>query len=412
MSERFCLLTDAWLAELPRDGTPAVALLVPVSRREAFAPIRRPPAAWLRNRGRRALDAARARLGLAVAWHHSAYEGHAHTNRGDIAIASASRALLEGALPGARIVEIGWAEFPAAFEWVAAHARLFVLGGGGYFYAHARGRLAGRVARDAALLARLGCPAASLAPGVNRLLEDAAAPWDADSAATLGALLDRLSLSSARDAASVAWLDQARPGRTRLLADPALFLEPAAPPRPRGGGAPIIGLNLAFHGPASSRALPARLRLLIGAATRLRRRTGCAFQYFVHSEAERAIPPLLRAAGLPVETIDAPAEAMLPRYAALDLHICQMLHSSILAANAGTPFVALGYDIKNAAFAELMGVSACCLPADATTPTQLDAAIAAALDGRAALAATLAARKRALRAGMDAYLAELARHAG
>jgi polysaccharide pyruvyl transferase WcaK-like protein len=310
------------------------------------------------------------------------------------------------------VVEIGWAEWPGAVDWVARHASLLVLGGGGYFYAHAGGKLAGRVARDAASFTRLRCPVVSLAPGVNRLLSDAAARWDADSATTLGALLDRLALSSARDAASVALLEQARPGRTRLLADPALFLAAAGPPAPRAAGRLTIGLNLAFHGPASSRALPGRLALLIGACQRLMRREQCQFTYFVHSEAERALPPLLRAAGLPVQTVDAPAEAMLPHYAALDLHICQMLHSSILAANAGTPFVALGYDMKNAAFAELMGVSRYCLPADATAPAGLDAAIDAALAGRALLAGMLAARKLALRAEMDAYLAELAQYAG
>jgi polysaccharide pyruvyl transferase WcaK-like protein len=406
-------------AALAGGGGPTICLLVPVSRREAFTPRPRRALFWLRNRARRRLDLLRWRLGLAVAWHHSTYEDHAHTNRGDIAIARASVALLQGACgPGARIVDIGWAELRAASGWIAAHADLFVLGGGGFYYLHTQGRLAERAARDVALMCALPCPLASLGPGVNRLLGDGddAEALHPDSAAVLGLLLARLAVSTVRDRHSRDILERVAPGRTSVAADPALFLTPADPtPARSDDGVLTIGLNLAFHGPNRSRALAEQVRLLASAARALARRRACRFRYFVHCEAERVIPTLLRMAGVPVQTVDAPAEAMLGCYAQLDLHVCQMLHSSILAANAGVPFVVLGYDVKNAAFCEMLGLARYCLPADSTTDAQLLAAIDAALAERAALASGIAERKRALRADMECCLADIARlvtHAG
>jgi polysaccharide pyruvyl transferase WcaK-like protein len=39
-----------------------------------------------------------------------------------------------------------------------------------------------------------------------------------------------------------------------------------------------------------------------------------------------------------------------------------MMHSSILAINAGTPTISLAYDIKNIGFFELMGLEQFCHP--------------------------------------------------
>ena len=390
-------------------------LLIPVSRREEFAPIRRTPWQRLRNRARRALDGLLWRSGLTPQFHYSTYEDRRHSNRGDIAIRIASIALLRAAFGGAvRVADAGWAELRLLdADWIDRHADLLVVGGGGYYGLDDAGCLAARVGQDAALLADLRIPAVSLAPGVNRALGAAGATAEIhpDSVPVLAGLLGTLRLSSARDRPSREALNRIAPGSTLALADPALFLGPAmaaegAPDVPDGTLA--VGLNLAFHGPDQGAALAGMLRLVGAAARDLAARRRCVFHYFVHSDAERVIPALLRRFGLRVHVVDGPVEEMLAAYGRLDLHVCQMLHSAILACNAGVPAINLAYDIKNAGFFEMMDLAEWCLPAAAVTPAQLATAMQRAAAEGPALRAHLAARRAALRAEMDDYLAGIA----
>jgi Polysaccharide pyruvyl transferase len=374
---------------------PVVHLLVPVSERAELLPIRRGPVAWLRNRVRRALDA----RGIGVP-HFSTWQDAQNTNRGDSAIRIATIQLLRQAFGGDVQVEaVGWDELSAIDP---ARVGTFVLGGGGYFAFHAGGRLAPRVARDLDWLRRLRCPIVSFVPGVNRALEDAdGADLDDAARATLTDLVGLLALSSTRDENSRRVLDLVAPGRTTLLADPAVFLD--APPTKviRDDGVLTVGLNLAFHGHAASAKMPERLRLVADAARALARQRPCRFVYFVHEQPERLIPHLLRRAGIFPRVVDAGPEEMLAEYAKLDVHICQMLHSSILAFNAGVPAIAVAYDVKNAGFFALMGLPEFCLPGEAP----LGAAIADLLGRRAALVDHIVARKAELRVEMEAFLA-------
>jgi polysaccharide pyruvyl transferase WcaK-like protein len=371
-------------------------LLVPVSERTQFVPVRRGPVAWLRNRLRRVLDV----CGVGTP-HFSTWQDAQNTNRGDSAIRIASIQLLRQAFRGDVQVEaIGWHELLAVDP---ARVGALVLGGGGYFALHAGGRLAARVARDVDWLRGMRGPVVSFAPGVNRALEDGGADLDGDARATLTELMDRLALSSARDANSCRLLDLVAPGRTTLLADPALFLAVPGAPTARDATVLTVGLNLAFHGHAASATMPARLRDMVAAVRELARQRPCRFVYFVHEQPERLIPHLLRRAGVAVSVVDAEPMAMLAEYRKLDVHVCQMLHSSIFSFAAGVPAVALAYDVKNAGLFELMGLPEFCL-ADASG---LGAAIADILARRAALAEHIAERKAALRADMDAFLASV-----
>jgi polysaccharide pyruvyl transferase WcaK-like protein len=404
-----------------------VYLLVPVAAGREFRPLRRGPAARLRNRARRALDLAQWRAGIAPKLHFSSWQDAEHTNRGDSAIRLASEQLLRAAFDdAARIETIGWDDMASLdTARVNAEACLFVLGGGGYFAVHAGGRLAPRLARDLAVLEKLRCPIVAFAPGVNRALEDLdATALDPAARAVLAGLLGRLALCSVRDENSRRLLDQVAPGRAMVLADPALFLAPApglapVPEAPREAVL-TVGLNLAFHGADASAALPARLRLVAAAARRLAARRPCRFVYFVHEQPERLLPRLLRLEGVQARVVDAAPAAMLAEYRTLDLQVCQMLHSSIFAMAAGVPAVALAYDVKNAGFFELMGLSGFCLDGvgvdGATTrldaagaAARLDAAIAAALAQRPALVRRIAARTAALRAETEAFLAAATR---
>jgi polysaccharide pyruvyl transferase WcaK-like protein len=210
-----------------------------------------------------------------------------------------------------------------------------------------------------------------------------------------------------RDPATQRMLEAIRPGRIECVADPALFLEPAAASPSAGFDGWRIGLNLAFHDRIVSRDVLSRLDLLCGLARALSGIRPCRFVYFVHSDAERLLPRLLRRGGVPVEVVDADPREMVAAYRQLDLHICQMLHSSILATNAGVPTINLGYDVKNAGFFELIGMAEFSVPAATVQlPDLVDRARSLLARGDA-VSLRLRQRKAALRSGMDAFLNRL-----
>lgn len=377
-----------------------------------MAPTRRGAIALLRNRARRLLDRLELALGRRPLLHYITYTDREYNNRGDIAVRLASLELLHQAFGGAvELRAYGWEDEPDVSR-MRAEASLFVLGGGGYYFFDGQGRLGPRVARDIEVMRQLRCPIVSLAPGVNWLLWDARedAAIHPDARRELEEMLGLLSLSSVRDENGRRLLEQVSPGRTACLPDPALFLRPApvaeAAALPRDGRL-RVGLNLVFHGRDVSRTLLDRVALFAAAARRLAARRPCRFHYFVHADPERLVPALLRREGVAVEVVDTGPAEMLAWYGQLDLHLCQMLHSSILSLNAGVPTVNVGYDVKNAAFFDLMGLGRFCLNDASEGIGRLDAAVDAALEESEAIRRQVAERKVQLRRELDAYLARV-----
>jgi Polysaccharide pyruvyl transferase len=389
---------------------------VPISSRTEFAPIQRSLLKLLRNKLRRRFDRLAYRSLATANFHYSDHQDFQDTNRGDIAIRLASVGLLRQAFGEVEIVEVGWHELGRLDPgWINRHIDLFVIGGEGYYYLHPEGMLAERVKRDLHFLRQIRCPIASLSPGVNRLLKDDQAgrvELHPSAHEVLRELVRLLTLSSVRSDFCRNFLDLVRPGHTVTMADPVLFLSPAVPHMARPEAPPdtlAVGLNMAFHGQSGSHLLPGRLRLMREAARELARRQPCRFFYFVHHDTERMIPDVLRNAGVPVTAIDMPPAEMLGCYKWLDIHICHMLHSSMFSFNAGVPTINLGYDVKNAAFFELMGLSEYCMPADRTSAAELDAALAALIDQHSALKHRIIGRKAELRRDLDAFLADMVR---
>jgi lipopolysaccharide exporter len=388
-----------------------VGLLIPVSTKTEFQPIRRNSFARLRNHLRRKFDSLKLFSGLPMRLHYSAWLDYENTNRGDIAIRVASRQLIASAFGGnVEFIEISWDEVQQIeASWINERADLFVIGGGGYYFLDASGRLSPRVARDLNFLRKLDCPIISFCPGLNRLLtpgkdDGSIDPTDRE---VLSSLLDHLDLSSVRGDVDRALLDQIQPGKTVRLVDPALFLSLERPANfsPRiNDGTLYVGLNIAFHGPNTSRTMPDRVRVVAAAARELARRQSCRFFYFVHFDSEFFVPRLLRRQGVPVTVISAPPAEMLAWYGELDLHICQMLHSSILSLNSGVPTINLGYDVKNAAFFNVMGLTEYCLPGFDTDAARLTTVIETLLTRRTELIHHIASRKAELRRELDDFL--------
>jgi hypothetical protein len=392
----------------------ALYLVLPEDRQ--FAPVARSGGAALRAFLRRRLDTIRWQLGEASLSRY-VWERCHNSNKGDVIIREATKQQLRQAFAGDTVVftEIAWRELDdAAIARVNADHDLFVIAGSGYVALDEQGRVQDRVLRDLPALERIACPKIAYGIGLNFWLSELAADFtvtDAGSRAALQRLLGGLAAIAVRDAATARALQELTPRKVALTGDPALYYDWSAsgPAAARDARIPLrIGLNLALHEsglvPLFARLLPIVARFCRDLAAE----RPVEFLYFAHAEVEYLAPRLLRRHGVAVTLIDAAPGAMLPAYAGLDLHVCQMLHSAIFAVNAGVPVINIAYDGKNLGFFELLAMARWCVPADEVSAALLLDRAGEALREAPALRRQIAAETRRLRDSLDRFLAGLA----
>ena len=168
-----------------------------------------------------------------------------------------------------------------------------------------------------------------------------------------------------------------------------------------------IGVNLAYHGTAMDARLARNLPVYAAFLRRLAAELSAELHYIVHYDAERAVPLMLRSHGVKLVVHDVPADGLASVYRTLDLHMCEMLHSSIIAIAAGVPTMNIGYDVKNRAFFEMLGVERFCLDAAQLSEAALWQAAQALLAGREDFVATAAASAARLARTRDGLLARI-----
>lgn len=372
-------------------------------------PVPRGAWGWLRNRARRGLDFVLWRLGRRWGFHYSTYQDRQDSNRGDSAIRRATIQLLRQACPGRlEITEFGWEQIDEAFALRAnGGADLVVIAGGGYISCNGMGDLPDRFLRHLDVYRRLSCPIIGFGLGLNCLssYQTGQPRLSAQSVVLLGEFTRLLAQLSVRDAVTRQAL-----GGGEVIPDPALLLDAKAGALPRRGPGDglWLGLNLAFHGPASTLLLARLFPIIVEVLRSLGRTHRLGVVYFVHSDAERLIPRLLRAEGITVRVVDGPPEEMLSWYGMLDIHLCEMLHSCILAANRGVPTLNLAYDSKNWGFYDLMGMEDI-LPAATADAEAILGRLSGMLERRDELSRAILRRKEDLRHDMDGVLAGMAR---
>jgi hypothetical protein len=350
--------------------------------------------------------------------HHSrnyAWTDRDNSNKGDHAIRLAIRDQLAAALAPEAVsfTELGWDELtPETADGIGRSHDLFVIAGSGYFFLDGQGDATARLDRDATLLARLDCPVVAYGAGLNRNLgapdAEAALPADAVSprgASVLARLLGSLAAVGVRDATAQRVLQRLTDRRVDLMGDPVLFWPDPPPDAPRPVGETMrIGVNLAYHGNAMGPRLARNLPAYAGFLRRLAAEMPAELHYIIHYDAERAVPLMLRSHGVKLTVHDVPAGKLAPVYRTLDLHVCEMLHSSIMAVAAGVPTLNVGYDVKNRAFYEMLGVERFCLDAGALSEESLWHASQELVGGREEFVATVAARAAGLEQARDALL--------
>lgn len=392
---------------------PLIYLYVPISRSREHrklerSALSRAKAFLLQARDRFAWNFLRSHMFDYHAWCHTEY-----TNRGDIAIREAISQLLRQRLGDrARFVELDWGGLQSTLARINAEADLFVICGGGYVSADATTGKLSRVMDDVSALARVKCPVVAFGIGYNCVLEQPPGGMirtlPAETSGKIRALVAACELIATRDEVLLGLIGEAGGTPAALIGDPALFLNSAAgsPARERSAGDARlrVGLNFALHGPISAGIFRKHFEVYAEFLRRLQRERSVAFSYFMHCETEQIVVSLLRRRGIIVEVVDAEPQEMVAAYQRMDVVVCQMLHASILATNAGVPSMSIAYDVKNLSFCRLMGLTEFCLPHDEVSVEALNGLFVNLVDRKDELAAVLQKRKTELRAATDGFV--------
>jgi polysaccharide pyruvyl transferase WcaK-like protein len=343
------------------------------------------------------------------------YDGQNIINLGDVAIYQSTAALIQRVLPEADILPINWGELSQhPVKDAKRHKTMLVFNGSGYFHVAANGRLANRIKDDLEFIRHHAIPASFFGVGLNRPGQtdlDAPVSLHPEDAALVSQLLDEAQAVSVRDAATQSALAPFASKPIHLVGDPALHFFhamglqiPATPPVARNTP-PVIGVNFSFHGRNSNALLQKNLESYCAVLLRLQKETGAEFRYFVHYATENVLPRLLAQRGVNIKNVGAGDTATLAReYAKLDLHIGGMLHSCILATSAGTPCIALAYDIKHQGFFDLMGLPENCLSAASFNPEALYSRAMDFLAKPAPVRAHIAVRRKQLESETSSFL--------
>ena len=390
-----------------------VYLYTCLTKKMEMMPIKRPLLAWIRNQIRQITDYWQWRLFGTWKFYPWTYSKVHNSNKGDVAIREAICDLLMQSVQGHKIqiVKLAWGDLTSeVIEAINRDNSIFIIGGSGY-YQYANGNINQQFKNDLHFLLSINCPIITFCVGMNSILNNRRAPeqtlLNADSLDMLRIFVERLTLSSVRDNISVSNFVKMGLPAPYLIPDPALFLKPSATAVPETKRR-RIGLNFAFHGPATSSLLRPNINVYCQTLRRIQQETDCEFIYFIHYDSECLIVKFLRQAGLAITVVNAPPKEMLAWYATLDIHLCQMLHSSILSLNAGIPTVNLAYDQKNLAFFDLMGVARYCVPAADITPDILASLLTSLLAERSEVAEHLRERKLELSHTMDEFIRRVA----
>lgn len=364
------------------------------------------------------LDAARFRHGDLSRLDYRNYEGRDAINLGDVAISQSTTALVRRALPEADILHINWGELGRhALKEAERNKTTLIFSGSGYFFLAPNGRLSARIKDDFEWLLDHQIPAFFFGVGLNKPGQSelkTPVSLHPDDAALVTRMLDQAQAVSVRDATTWSTLAPLTSKPVHLISDPALhFFHAMGMEAPSAGSCPantppVIGLNFSFHGNNSNALVKKNLDSYCAVLLRLHEETGAEFRYFVHYGTSNIMPKLLVQRGINVKKVGAGDTADIPllarEYAKLDLHIGGMLHSCILATGAGTPCLALAYDIKHQGFFDLMGLPENCLSAINFSPEALYAHTMELLANPAPVRSQIASRRNQLEIETHAFL--------
>lgn len=366
----------------------------------------------LRRAARRALDRIAWRLAGRFTAHPYHYARRRYSNLGDEAIRVVIERQLRSVLRSEPVFEeLAWGRLgPEEARRFDDGETVIVIAGGGYYRFGSNGDVHEQVARDVDALSTIRCPVISYGAGVNyNILPGAPAEFAPSPAAV--ALLEEhfrhVVYCAVRDDFSRKLLQPHAPRPIDVIADPVFFLEPL-PPRAAPSDVLRVGVNLAFHGPEPMAVLAVWIHAARDLLRSIARRHRARFTYFVHSDTEHGIVRLLRDSGVEMEVVDADPVALADAYAGIDVHLCQMMHSSIMSTRLGIPTLVVAYDRKHYSFFELLGLPRFCIPAERATFENLTTLFDELVTRRDEIRAHLLSRRAALSERQDVSLRKVA----
>lgn len=346
-----------------------IFLYLAIPAAKSFRKVERRGLKRLRNIARRRFDIMRWAITGKLQTHYTTFEDHKNSNAGDIAVGVAIRQILQSAwtLIPDDIVEVGWGDLDEeCISRINEEAAVFVIGGSGYLHCGAHGQLSPLVQADVPKLERLTCPIVTVGVGLNRIIEsewlDPEQCIEDQSLELLRRFSRVVACHSVRDDLTKIILEKSGARGVQVIGDPALHLGKAerVSGEHRPGDRLRIGVNFSLHGPNSQDMLFANIGTYIAFLKWLESSYKCELIYFAHSDAERFIWKILRQKGVNIDFVDGPPAELLESYGTIDLHVCQMMHSAILAMACGVPTLNLGYDMKNLYLFKLMSLGDRC----------------------------------------------------
>lgn len=323
-------------------------------------------------------------------------------NRGDQAVADAIQQLIAGRIGNVIFKKVDWSELnPDRVDEINRTGDLFLLAGGG-FYRCTEDREYNLTVLPAHMehFKAITIPMIGYALGFNRNFMQSGESLEMRLSKTAVDILkdfnSLLHFSSVRDQKTVRFFNQIGIGNVRLCPDPAMFLE-AGESNFRADRTKLnIGLNIANHGGSTAWMIDRIITAILSLIRKLENRYLIDYYYFRHEPGEDSVINMLRQNGVPLTVVDGEPGELLIAYKKMDIAICQMMHSSILAFNALVPAVCIAYDIKHFAFAELMDKRELCLRGDIFSTDDLIATVVYAIENRNHIRKELARRKRRL----------------
>lgn len=391
-----------------------ICLYVAVSPEMEYRPISMSPFERAKRFVGRQLDIASWFLKgpIGVRFHH--WNTHNVTNKGDIAIREAVREQLQLAFAPRPVVftQIPWGKLDVAHAAeISAGHDLFAIAGSGYIFSHPDGSIDPRAHDDSLFIEALTCPKIAYGVGWNKLLQSddfgEARPLTEQTRQVLRSLFGTLDLISVRDRPTQQLLEELLDRKIVLCGDPALFYRGAGKARQYGDGKLHVGLNLALHGKESVERISRQHAVFCEFLRDFAQRHDVVYHYIQHSHTERGIPLLLRAGGISVQREDVRPSELPSLYGSLDLHVCQMLHSAILAVDANVPTLHFAYDVKSSGFFDVMQMPQYCHPDWPFDPRQRLADLESVHTDAAKISDHIVRRKKEIWTTVEGFLAEI-----
>lgn len=398
-----------------------VFLYLAIPESHSFRKVERTGLGVLRNIARRQYDNLRWRLTGSLKVHYSTYEDLKNSNIGDISVGIAAREAIQNIwqIASDAIVEVSWGALTdQLITHINSEADAFVIGGSGYLHCGATGRLSSLVQADIPKLERLTCPIVTFGVGLNRIIQGSwIRPQQCITTESLE-LLQRFSrvvtCHSVRDELTKEILEMSGAKDVRVIGDPALHLNKAKSPlvSHRRESRLRIGVNFSFHGPNSQAMLLTNIKTYIAFLKWIKFNFECELIYFAHSDAENFIWKILTQMGVDIEFVGGSPAILLECYRTIDLHVCQMMHSAILAMSNGVPTLNLGYDMKNLYLFKLIGLDDRCRNIVQISLEELVESFQCLFDDREEINEMIVEKQSELESRVTTYLLDALPHLG